>query len=96
MQKFKVLCGKEKWAWFEIQPKDGNKFLKWAKDLGCKWVDGKEIDINQKVEFIHFSISIDGKLAYLPAFAWVNERRRFKHYECKFLEDTTSNEKNKE
>ena len=87
MQNLKILCGKENWAWFEIQPKDGKKFLKWAKDLGCKWINGKEIDVNQKVEFFHFSISKDGKLSYIPAFAWVNERGRFKNYVCKFLED---------
>ena len=87
MQNFKDVCGSNKSVWFEIQPNESKKFLKWAKDLGCKWIDGKEIDVNQKVAFFHFSITKDGELAYVPAIAWVKEKHKFNHYEFKFLKD---------
>ena len=88
MQNFKDVCGSNKSVWFEIQPNESKKFLKWAKDLGCKWINGEEIDVNQHVEFFHLSISNEGELAYVPAFAWVKEKHKFKHYKYKHFNDS--------
>ena len=87
MQNVKELCGKDKCVWFEVKPKDGSKFLRWAKDLGCKWANGREIDENEQVNFFHFCISCDNKLSYVPIFSWVKDKHKFKHYSCKFLSD---------
>lgn len=87
MQSVKELCGKEQMVWFEVQPKDFKKFLKWAKGLGCKRSNGREIDENEKVNFFHFCISKDNELSYVPIFAWVKNKHKFKHYTCKFLSD---------
>ena len=86
MKNFKdVLAGKD-CIWFEIEPSDGKKFLKWAKDLGCIWLNGKEIEPEKGADFFHFSIYKNGRLAYVPICAWVSktpniisiERRKFK------------------
>ena len=76
MQNFKDVCGGKE-VWFEIKPSEGKKFLKWAKDLGCVWIGGKEIDPKKGVEFFHLSIA-DGKLAYVPIFSWVSKDDRVK------------------
>ena len=78
MQKLKHVCGDKGCVWFEIEPKDSKEFLKWAKDLGCVWVNGEEIDPCEGVGFFHFSISSDGKLGIVPIFAWVSKDSKFK------------------
>lgn len=63
--------GKE--VWWEVKPKDQKAFFEWLKESGCVWVDGKEIDPNEKVEFIHFAVSNDKKISIIPAFTWVDK-----------------------
>ena len=79
MQNFKEVCGNNKEVWFEIELNEGKKFLKWAKDLGCVWANGEEIEPNKGSEFFHLSISNDGKLAYVPISAWVSKGPEFKN-----------------
>ena len=79
MQKFKEVCGNNKEVWFEIELNEGKKFLKWAKELGCVWANGEEINLNKGAEFFHLSISSDGKLSYVPIFAWVSKQPEFKN-----------------
>ena len=96
MQSVKELCGKEQMVWFEVQPKDFKRFLKWAKGLGCKWANGREIDENEQVNFFHFCISKESKLSYIPIFSWVKDKHKFKHYTCKFLSDEEVKEESEE
>ena len=79
MQNFKDVCGNKKSVWFEIKPTEGKKFLKWAKDLGCVWVNDEEIEPSKGAEFFHFSIDRDGKLANVPISAWVSKQLEFKN-----------------
>ncbi len=71
MQNYQEACGTESRVWFEIRPKEGKEFLKWAKSLGCVWLNGEEINPSKGVNFFHFSIHSDGKLANVAMFAWV-------------------------
>ena len=72
MQNFKEVCGNNKSVWFEMELNEGKKFLKWAKDLGCVWANGEQIEPEKGVDFFHLSISNDGKLAYVLISAWVS------------------------
>ena len=38
---YKDVCGSESCVWFELldMKKEGRKFLQWAKDLGCVWLN---------------------------------------------------------
>ncbi len=68
---YKEVCGSESNVWFEIDPKKGKQFLKWAKSIGCVWLNGEEIKPRKGASFFHFSVHSDGKLANVPMFAWV-------------------------
>ena len=77
MQNYKDVCGGKE-VWFEIKPRQGKRFLKWAKSLGCVWINGDEIEPNKGADFFHFSIDSNGKLAYVPIFAWVSKKPEFR------------------
>ena len=58
MKSYKDVCGVDSCVWFEISPKEGKKFLKWAKELGCVWVNGEIIEPRKGADFFHFSITL--------------------------------------
>jgi hypothetical protein len=70
MQNYKDVCKNEDRVWFEIDPKKGEQFLTWAKEIGLTWLNGEEINLKKEVNFFHFSVSRDGKLTNVPYFAW--------------------------
>ena len=74
MQNYLDVCGTNEMVWFEIQPKEGKEFLRWAKSLGCVWINGKEINPKDTTTFFHLSISDDGTLANVPMFAWLAKK----------------------
>ena len=80
MQNYKDVCGERESVWFEIDLGESEKFFKWAKDLGCVWLNGQEIMPTEKVEFFHYSISKYGKLAVVPMCAWVSKTLKFDKY----------------
>ena len=71
MQTYKEVCGTESRVWFEIRPKEGKDFLKWAKALGCVWMNREEINSRKGANFFHFSIHDYGTLANVAMYAWV-------------------------
>ena len=81
MQNYKEVCGNREFVWFEIKPSEGKKFLKWAKDLGCVWLNGEEIEPEKGADFFHFSIHKDGKLANVAMFVWFSKYHKFKNIE---------------
>ncbi len=68
---FKDVCGEAESVWFVLSDKrkEGRRFLKWAKELGCVWLNGREIEPNGGTEFFVLSISSRGTLANVPAMA---------------------------
>ena len=77
MKSYKDVCGVDSCVWFEISPKEGKKFLKWAKELGCVWVNGEIIEPRKGTDFFHFSIHTDGTLANVAMFVWVAKHEKF-------------------
>ena len=67
---YKDVCT-EKEIWFRLsdKKKEGKIFLQWAKELGCVWTNGEEIDPQKGTDFFTLSINCDGKLANVPAMA---------------------------
>ena len=96
MQNFKDVCGNKKSVWFEIKPTEEKKFLKWAKDLGCVWVNGEEIEVDKGSDFFHLSIDRNGNLANVTISVWVSKQLEFKNVEryvfSEYLALTTPNE----
>lgn len=70
---YKDVCGSESCVWFELSDmkKEGRKFLQWAKDIGCVWLNGEEINPHKGTDFFHLAIHSDGKLANVAMFAWI-------------------------
>ncbi len=70
---YKEVCGNESCVWFSLTDMkiEGRKFLQWAKDLGCVWLNGEEINSRKGTDFFHLSIHADGKLSNVAMYAWV-------------------------
>lgn len=90
MQNYKEVCGNEQEIWFEIAKlSEGKKFLKWAKGLGCVWINGEEINEKEIITSFHYSISSKGILAKVPLFAWFSKTGQFDHVKrytfCEFI-----------
>ena len=81
MQNYKEVCGDKECVWFEISPSEGEEFLRWAKELGCIWVNGNEIKPENGADFFHFSIHNDGKLAYVSMLVWFAQHPKFENIE---------------
>ncbi|MBR7186350.1 MAG: hypothetical protein IKD43_02545 [Clostridia bacterium] len=79
MQNYKEVCGDKECVWFEIEPSEGKKFLKWAKVLGCVWLSGEEINPEKGADFCHFSIHNDGKLANIAMSVWFAKHPKFEN-----------------
>ncbi len=47
MKNLKELLQEKGEIWFLIDEKDKKKFLRFAKDNGCKWVGNKEINLDE-------------------------------------------------
>ncbi len=69
-----VCAGEEVWFTLSDKVKEGRLFLQWAKELGCVWINGEEIDQEKGTDFFTLSISSDGRLANVPAFAIVSKQ----------------------
>ena len=66
-----VLGGKQA-VWFNVKLKDGKKFLKWAKSLGCVWFNGEEIKEMETTKFFTIELNSLGVIGYVPNFCKVN------------------------
>ena len=54
-------------AWFKVCSKDGEKFLEFAKNKGCTWINGKEI--NPKLDHCGPFMGMgDGSIGYISCF----------------------------
>ena len=108
MQNYKDVCGNEKEIWFEIKSKavfgrensglfkpnekEIEKFLKWAKSLGCVWLDSSEISPEndcKKLTSFFYVLSNNGTVGKIPCFAWCSKTGQFDHIKrymfCEFI-----------
>ncbi len=79
MQNYKEILGNEEEVWFQLQENECETFLQWAKDLGCVWCNGKDIQPPTELTSFHYAISATGKLARIPLFAWFSKTGQFDH-----------------
>lgn len=75
---YKDVCGNEESVWFVLSDmaEEGRLFLQWAKELGCVWMNGEEIDSEKGTDFFTLSIHANGTLANVPAMARVSKRSK--------------------
>lgn len=89
MQNYKEICGGEEEIWFEVKDNEIEKFLNWAKELGCVWLNRKEIDPKEKPTSFHYAITVNGLLGKVPLFAWFSKNKQFDHIKrymfCEFV-----------
>lgn len=60
----------EEKVFFSVSLQDRENFLKFAKENGCMWLNGKEIDPLQDGCNGYMSIHSDLRIANVPYFAW--------------------------
>lgn len=91
MQNYKEILGGEEEVWFQLRENECEKFLQWAKILGCVWCNGKEIQPHTELTSFHYTISTTGKLARIPLFAWFSKTGQFdrikRYMFCEFIQD---------
>ncbi len=57
-------------VWFSLS--DKKAFLEWAKEQGCIWMNGTEIDPDGDC-FFHMAVHQDKKIANVAMYAWFAE-----------------------
>ncbi len=72
MQDLKSLLGNEESVWFDVGSKYYQSFLAYAKDNGCKWADGREIDTSATGETCLMGINKDLQLGFVSVVCWIN------------------------
>ena len=82
MKTLKEILKKDKHLWFFVEDEDKKKFLKFAKDNNCKWINGEEINVKED-NCTHFmGINQYCKLGFIAVQCWVmkgkNEARKIK------------------
>lgn len=65
----KLLSGKDR-VWFYVQDEDGVAFLQWAKDNGCKWMNGDEIKPDQDNCGYHMGIDPKLSMGFVSGICW--------------------------
>lgn len=62
-------------VWFSVT--DKKRFLEWAKEQGCVWLNGNEIDPEGEC-FYHMSVHRDKKIANVAMYVWFAEQFKSK------------------
>lgn len=76
MRKFEELLEKEKMIWIEVEEKNAKSFLKIAKTMNFKWLNGKNIDFENDKPFFHLSLESDKTLSNVAIFAWFSPKTK--------------------
>lgn len=71
MKNLNEILKSNKQVWFEIEKKDLQNFLQFAKNNGCKWIDGDEIDASKDKCGNHMGIGNEKELGFLSMMCWV-------------------------
>ena len=74
MELLKEMLRKSDQVWFNVNNEKVKDFLKFAKNNGCKCINGKEIDVNHDICGFHMGVSRDFKLGYVSNMCWHFER----------------------
>ena len=82
MKTLKQFLKDDERVWFEITEQDKEKFLQFAKDNNCKWMNGDEILPKKNNCGSHMGINKDLELGFVSLCCWFlkadNEPRKIK------------------
>ena len=70
MKSLKEIMGKDRHVWFDIWEEDFKAFLQFAKDNGCKWMNGDEINVEKDHIGHHMGINKDKQLGFVSMWCW--------------------------
>lgn len=75
---YKDVVGDKEHVIFELNnlTREGRKFLKWAKGLGCRWLNGEEIKPCNGVTHFHVCMHADGVLTYASMWTFLAIRKK--------------------
>ena len=71
----------EKEKWYAVSSEENENFLAYAKELGCRWISGKEIDSKQD-KCSTFMCVCGGVLSKIPFVNYV--MNHYKHVVTSF------------
>ena len=81
MKNLKEILCKEKHVWFHVRTQDSKEFLQFAKENGCKWMCGDEVEID-KDNCDHFmGINKNLQLGFVSAMCWFYAKDKVKKIE---------------
>ena len=80
MKKLKELLQEDKNILFEIEEKDRISFLSYAKENGCRWLNGDEINPEKDKCWFHIGMSKDLFLSKIGLLCWAYEIKTTKKY----------------
>lgn len=85
MKKLKELLKRDYHIWFDISEEEKERFLQFAKDNGCKWMNGDEIKPGKDNCGFHMGINNKLQLGFVSMWCWFakaeNEPRKIKFNE---------------
>ena len=73
MKNIKEILENDDCVWFVINENDRKEFLEYAKDNGCKWLDGSEINLSKDKCGFCMGIRKNLTMGVVPMFSWVKK-----------------------
>ena len=70
MKSLKEIIGRDRHVWFDICEEDFKTFLQFAKDNGCRWMNGDEIKVNKDYIGPHMGINANKQLGFVSMWCW--------------------------
>ena len=70
MKTLKQILKNQKHIWVSIEEIEKTEFLKYAKEQGCRWLDGSEIDPDEDNCGYHMGIRNDLTIGFVLGLCW--------------------------
>ena len=85
MLNLKELLKQERQVWFKVEKCDKIKFLKFLKQPDVKWIDGKEINVENDKISSFMGVNENLELGFVSAMCWCSNSKSnaTKKYEFK-------------
>lgn len=68
-------------VWFDIPTENKQRFLRFAKHNGCKWINGDEIYPESDICSNHMAITNNLEIGYVSAMCWCAKSKNKPHIE---------------
>ena len=76
METIKEILNQNKQVWFFIEENERSAFLKYAKENGCIWLNGNEINPDEDVCGFVMGIRQNLTMGFVPMFRLVNKEKQ--------------------